>query len=334
MTQQFFFYPYILDALPVPKSGFSVCQDMADKRLRLYITARGVKTFFVRKRVQGRDIRIILGNYPALTIDAARESLEKTLNEVLRPAPKTIRQALFSRVLKSFMTEKIHRSPKSFQKLQRSANLFWANLLNKKMDEITADELDALHKKTASEHGAATANRMREIMQSLFKYAVAKHYLAQNPAANLEPVPENRRKNPLTMTGLKKILGAIKREKNPVMRSAFLMLIFGFMKKSRVFSMDWNDLDLLHDSYNNHPLPDSAVVLLSNIPQTGQWIFPNGRGGHITDPRTSWDRIVRAAGMSGIQMNDCTKLLFSQLKWSNDSDTLRKNMNVVLAKLA
>jgi integrase len=135
------------------------------------------------------------------------------------------------------------------------------------------------------------------------------------------------------MAGLRRILGKIKKEKNPVLRGAFLMLIFGFMKKSEVFGMTWDDLDLKHDYYKSHPLPDAAVVLLENMPQQGEWIFPNGRGGHIVDPRVSWAAIVSSAGLSDVQMNDCTKLLRRQLKWSSNPETLRENMNAVLAKL-
>ena len=135
------------------------------------------------------------------------------------------------------------------------------------------------------------------------------------------------------MAGLKKIISKIKKEENQVLKNAFLMLIFGFMNKSAIFSMEWDYLDLKLDFYNNHPLTDSAVVLLRNIPQIDRWIFPNGRGGHISDPRISWMRIVKESGLSDVQMNDCTKLLRGQLKWSSNPEILRKNMNHVLAKL-
>ena len=55
MAHQFYFNPYILDNLPAPTSGFSVVQDVSEPRLRMYVTSRGVKSFFVRKRIRGRD---------------------------------------------------------------------------------------------------------------------------------------------------------------------------------------------------------------------------------------------------------------------------------------
>ena len=72
MAHQFFFNPFILDNLPAPSAGFDVVQDLSEPRLRMYVTSRGVKTFFVRKRVHGRDKRIIIGNYPDVDIEQAR----------------------------------------------------------------------------------------------------------------------------------------------------------------------------------------------------------------------------------------------------------------------
>jgi len=334
MTQQFFFYPHILDNLPLPEAGFDVCQDMGDKRLRLYVTARGVKTFFVRKRVKGKDVRMILGNYPALSIDEAREKVPEILERVAKPAPLRKKRIQFIRAVKIFMAEKIHRVEKSKQKLWRSIECLWAPLFGKYLNEITAAELIELNESIALNHGRSTANRMREIIKSLFNFAALKNWVASNPAAEVKPVPENRRKNNLTTTSLKKILSRIKKERNPVMRCAFLMLIYGFMRKTEVFSMNWNELDLNHYFYRNTPLTNAAAVLLQNMPQVGKWVFPNGRGGHISDPRVSWEKIVQGAGLPDVQINDCTKLLRQQLKWSNQPETLRQNMNNVLEKLA
>ncbi|MDR1071246.1 MAG: integrase family protein [Rickettsiales bacterium] len=333
MTQLFFFYPHILDNLQLPEKGFDVCQDMADKRLRLYVTARGVKTFFTRKRVKGKDVRIIIGNYPKTTIDEARANVGSVLQNIARPAAARKKRIRFDHAVRIFMAEKIHRAEKSKQKLRRAVENLWGGLLGKYLNEITADELAALNFGIAEKHGAATANRMREIMKSLFNFAILKNWAAANPALEMKPVPESRRKNDLTMPGLRRILMKIKKEKDPVLRSAFLMLIFGFMRKMDVFSMNWNDLDLKNYFYKNTPLTDSAAVLLQNMPQSGKWVFPNGRGGHISDPRVSWSKIAAGAGLPNAQINDCTKLLRGQLKWSNQPEALRENMNAVLEKL-
>jgi hypothetical protein len=156
-TQLFFFYPHILDNLPLPEVGFDVCQDMADKRLRLYVTARGAKTFFVRKRVRGKDTRLILGNYPEISIDEARNMIDRVLSEASQPKPAKQRRILFSRAVKNFMAEKISRAPRSLAKLERTISRLWAPLMPKHLDEIHADELLGLHQSIAKNNGHATA---------------------------------------------------------------------------------------------------------------------------------------------------------------------------------
>ncbi len=63
MAHQFHFNSYILDNLPVPNTGFDVVQDAAVPELKMYITSRGIKSFFVRRRIRGRDKRIIMNNF-------------------------------------------------------------------------------------------------------------------------------------------------------------------------------------------------------------------------------------------------------------------------------
>ena len=80
MAHQFFFNTYILDNLPSPEKGFDVVQDISEPRLRMYITQRGVKSFFVRKRINGCDKRIIIGNYPQMDIEEARTKVAEVLS--------------------------------------------------------------------------------------------------------------------------------------------------------------------------------------------------------------------------------------------------------------
>lgn len=55
-----------LETLESPAKGFKTYKDIKENGLSLYITAKGVKTFFVRKWVNGKDERIILGKFPDL----------------------------------------------------------------------------------------------------------------------------------------------------------------------------------------------------------------------------------------------------------------------------
>ena len=99
---------------------------------------------------------------------------------------------------------------------------------------------------------------MQELLQSVFKYAVEQGYVKQNPAIGLEKIKQNRRVRPLNKSGLRKLIKVIEKQEDVVLRGAFLMLIYGFAPRSKIFSMAWDDLDFNHVSYNE----DSFIMQL------------------------------------------------------------------------
>jgi hypothetical protein len=333
MSHQFFFSPHILDNLSVPKAGFDVVQDISEPRLRLYVTARGAKTFFIRKRVRGKDERIIIGRYPDVSIEDARAQVVRKIAAASAPIPARRNRIIFDRLFQVFSARKINRSSGSMQKLNRAVARHWNGLMKCEVLSIKMDSLLEVHEKIRAEAGAATANRMLEIMKSMFKFAVERGHIYENPAENLKKFSEARRKAKFGPIELAKLQKAVKKEKDPILRTAFLMLLFGFAPKSAIFSMRWRDLDFNNDTWKGRPLSDSAVVLLRDIPQSGAWVFPS-RDRHLTDPRKSWRNLVSSAGMPWVQMNDVYKYLSRRLIWSADREQLRENMNKTLAPLS
>ena len=82
-----------------------------------------------------------------------------------------------------------------------------------------------------------------------------------------------------------------------------------------------------------HPLSYRAIVLLQDLPQSGNWVFP-GRGGfHIIDPRVAWARVAKDAGIPNLTMDDVYKFLIRQLPWAPDRADFRDNMNALLDQL-
>lgn len=330
MAHQFFFNSYILDNLPAPEKGFDVVQDLSEPRLRMYITQRGVKSFFVRKRVNGRDKRIIIGKYPEVDIEDARSKVSEILNEVTKKIPVRRKKISFKEFIDLYIVQKVRRSEDSLVKLKRAINLHFKDLFTKSIQDISETDV-----KTVLDNieGRAMAARMQELLQSVFNYAVDMGYCKKNITENIPNIVVVRRERKLRKTGLQKIISVIKKEKNITIRAAFLMLIYGFAPKTQIFKMRWEDLDFNHDLWKDMPLSDKAVLLLQDLPQDGEWVFM-GRGKfHLIDPRFAWRSIVQKAGMSGVTIDDVHKFLMHSLVWNSDKDILRDNMNELLDDL-
>ena len=330
MAHQFFFNSYILDSLPAPESGFDVVQDLSEPRLRMYITQRGVKSFFVRKRINGRDKRIIIGKYPETDIEEARAKVNEVLNDAAKKIPTRRKKISFKDFVDIYLERKVRRGEDSLNKLKRAVNLHLKNLFEKNIQDLTAKELQSVLDKI---DGRAMAARMQELLQSIFNYAIDMGYKKDNPMNNIARITVVRRQRKLNKFGLQKLLSAINKEQDINLRSAFLMLIYGFAPKTKIFKMRWEDLDFNHDLWGDFPLSDRAVLLLQELPQDGEWVFM-GRGRfHLTDPRVAWKRIVAQAGIPGVTMDDVHKFLMRSLIWNPDKDNLRDNMNDLLSDL-
>ena len=333
MSHQFFFSPNILDNLPAPDKGFDVVQDIVEPKLRLYITARGVKTFFTRKRIHGKDERIIIGRWPEISIEDARAKVLKKIASASMPIPIRRNKIIFNQLVQIFINKNIRRSAEGLKKLERAIVKHWAPLIQREVLSITQSDLIQLHENIQSNGGVATANKMLEILNSIFKFAIKNGYARENPVIGIEKFKIVRKKTKFGAREFTRLLSAIKKEKNPVMRNAFLMLVFGFARKSEIFSMRWSDIDFNNDTWLGRPLSDSAVVLLQDIPQSSDWVFPSYRG-HLKDPRIAWKKITTSINMPEIQMNDIYKYMFQRLKWASNKEQLRANMNKVLTNLS
>jgi integrase len=174
---------------------------------------------------------------------------------------------------------------------------------------------------------------MQDLLQSIWKYAIEQGYAKENVAANLPKIEQKRRVRPLNKSGLQRLVRAMDKEQDIFVRAAFLMLVYGFAPRSRVFAIQWEDLDFNHDMWNDWPLSDRAVVLLQDLPQDSFWLFPGRGGSHLADPRTAWKRVARAAGIPNLTMDDVHKFLVRQLEWVSDREDLRANMNRLLDDL-
>lgn len=330
MAHQFFFNPYILDNLNAPARGFDVVQDLSEPRLRMYITSRGVKTFFTRKRINGRDRRVIIGKYPDMDIEEARSAVGTVLENAAQKVSIKRKKILFRDFIQIYLKNRVRRSVGSYDKLVRSINRHLVTIFDKNISDITANDVRAV---ISNISGAAIAARIQELLQSIFRYAMDTGYVRANPVSEIARPEQNRRVRPLTKYGLRRLVESIRNFDDATMRAAFLMLVYGFATKNQIFAMQWEDLDFNRYTWGERPLSDMAVVLLQDLPQDGYWVFPGRGRGHLTDPRLAWSRVVTDAGIPNLTMDDVYKFLMRRLNWAGDREDLRNNMNELLEEL-
>ena len=284
----------------------------------------------MRKRIRGHDKRIIIGKYPDTDIETARGAVVGVLDNAMKKPVVRRKKITFQDFVNLYVANRVRRSEDSQMKLMRSINLHFSPLFNKYISDITREDVLNVINNIS---GKTIAARMQDLLQSIWKYAIEQGYAKENVAANLPKFEQKRRVRPLNKSGLQRLVRAMDKEQDIFVRAAFLMLVYGFAPRSRVFAIQWEDLDFNHDMWNDWPLSDRAVVLLQDLPQDSFWLFPGRGGSHLADPRTAWKRVARAAGIPNLTMDDVHKFLVRQLEWVSDREDLRANMNRLLDDL-
>ena len=71
-----------LAGLPVPTAGRSVYYDAQTPALTLRITEKGQRSFYFYRKVKGRPIRHLLGKFPEMSVEKARNACQATSGAV------------------------------------------------------------------------------------------------------------------------------------------------------------------------------------------------------------------------------------------------------------
>ncbi len=69
-------------ALPAPATGASYTYDAEQPGLAVRVTAAGVRTFVLVKKIAGKPQRLNLGRFPALRLGAARRAARVRIGQI------------------------------------------------------------------------------------------------------------------------------------------------------------------------------------------------------------------------------------------------------------
>lgn len=202
-----------LDSLPLPEAGKRAVYHDTGKRavygLQLRVTAAGVKTFTVFKRVAGgRPERVTLGRYPEITVEQARRKATEAISDLAHgKSPNEAKRAkkVQSLTLKEALedyTEKKRRSKDGLPLKERTRADYMAmvaqgrerknktrsldgelfQLATKPIHAITANDIRDVHAKARGERRAAYAMQVLRAVLNWHGVAIADNPLGKDVA--------------------------------------------------------------------------------------------------------------------------------------------------------
>ncbi len=313
-----------------PGTGTRIEWDDQLRGLGVRITAAGVKAYVLNYRVDGRERRMTLGRVAELSLAAARKlaSEEKALvrkgidplgqRDARRNAP--LMAELFDRYLSDHARP--NKKPRSVKEDERLIRLHLSPAFGqRKVAEITRNEIDRWHKSMKATPGAA--NRGRALLSKALNLAEVWGWRpdGSNPVRHIKRFKESDgAERFLSLAELRALGEALRTYEadggSPYAAAAIRLLALIGARKSEVLSLRWDWVDFegarlnLPDSKTGKkaiPLNAAALAVLADLPRIAgnPHVFPGSTaGGHIADLKWPWMLVRERAGLGDVRLHD------------------------------
>ncbi len=295
-----------IETLRPPSAGRKEYLDTVVPQLALRVTENGVKSFAVRTRIKGtgKQIRVTLGEFPAVGLSEARNAARDALNAARRgvdPNEEKKRQAealkehranTFEQVSKLFIkryAKKNRTWPETQRILDRYVLPKWAD---RPVAEIRKTDVVELLDDVEDNHGIYMANRTLAAVRKLLNWAMDERGLieATPVGRNMARGKEVPRERVLDDDEIRAVWGSCGELGYPFGPMLRLLLLTG-QRRSEVADMQWSELDLGEAAWTipgarsknekEHvvPLSMAAMEVINTLPRfEGPFVFSTTDG--------------------------------------------------------
>lgn len=336
MAQQIKFTNKAIEGLPIPASRAEYA-DTETNGLRLRVTPTGVKTFSLLRRIKNGPMeRLTLGRYPDIKTEQARSKAAALIGVIAGGAnpAETKRAHRGELTFADFFNDYLERHAKLKKRTWREDEQKYRDYLAKslgsrKLSSIDRQDLAAIHTKLTRDGHPILANRVKDLMSSVFGRAVKWGLLDANPAKGIEDNKEVSRDRFLRPGELPRLFAALAEEPNTTFRDFFLMALLTGARRANVRCMCWEDVDFqsgewrIPETKNGQPqrvplVPEAVEILKARrdvVPADNAFVFPAARSdsklGHMSGERKAWLRILDRAGIEDVRIHDLRRTMGS-----------------------
>ena len=319
-----------LSNIAAPETGRIYVHDGSEKGLSVYVTPNGAVTFFVRKRINGRDERIVIGRFPDISIEQARQKAMEIKSQVaLGKDPSEDKKRLraeitFGEMFQEYMERYSKKQKRSWKFDEREVNKFCSHWFTRKASHISRQEVQILHERVHDNNGLYQANRILERISAIYNRAIRWGWEGTNPARGVKKFKEKSRDRFLKRDEMPRFFAALAEDENEIAREFILLSLLTGARKANVLAMRWNEINFemqewrIPETKNGEshtvPLSDQAIEILERrrAATNSMFVFPsNGKTGHYADPKRAWERILKRANIADLRIHDLRRTLGS-----------------------
>lgn len=325
MDKKFKFTNANIKNLPAPAKRTFV-YDTIEVGLSLQITPNGAKSFYYRGVVLGKQIRVKLGEPSYMSVDDARQAARKAkinMKEGINPIEerkKITGESSLEQLYTRFMDEKEqHIRPITMEYYKDLWKRYLSTLANKKISQITPDELKILHKRLTLNNGKRCANQTIVLLRTIYNHFIKQNiYQGFNPGNAVQLNKQIARTRHLSGNELESFRDAINETEDSIPKFAIMMLWFTGARRRNVFSMKWEDIKLEEKLWTipetktqndaNVVLVNAAIDILNQLKDMryNEYVFfsTTSKSGHIGGVRKTWEGILKRAKITNFHLHD------------------------------
>lgn len=319
-TQRVLFTKKNLDELTFDPQGPKGWQWYYDERtpgLAVGISASGVKSFYLIRKISGRATRLSIGRYPTVAIETARReahSKNQLIAQGKNPNGEQRDVMRFSELFNRYMENYARKKNRTAETKVVTYNRYLAtdrygfNLAKLRLNEITGATIEGIFNGVSS-HAPVHANRVLALLRSIFNKAINwKLWTDLNPCNGIERNPETSRERVINKSEMPYMLTALELEPNDTIRDFVKTALLTGARRSNVLAMRYEDIDYdqslwrIPQTKNGLPhlvplVPAMINMLKARQKQTGtEWVFPStGATGHYVEPKKGWKVLLARA---------------------------------------
>ena len=351
MTTRIRFTKTALSALALPKKGArATFYDTEVPKLAIRLTAAGARVFYVVKRDGAVMSWVKLGAFPDMTPEGARKAAERVLGDfakgnnpakakraerekqtlgeayeqyrVLHIIPRGIKSAdeihaLWERCLGTLPDAPAKRHGR--KRTKHNAGFDWSN---RKLDAIDNAAVRALHAGIGKTH-ATMANRVVELLSSIYNRASEAGYTGGNPTDGIKPYKEAKRDRFIQAGELPRFFTALASDTSADFKHFVLLSLLTGARRTNALAMRWQDVDLesatwrIPQTKNDDPqvvalVPEAVEILRERDPQDTGYVFPAPSAtGYLTPPKKRWRALLDRAQVADLRIHDLRRSLGS-----------------------
>ena len=329
--------------------------------LFLDVMPSGKKIFRLAYRSEGKQRTIVIGEYPRVKLADARlraSEVKAELREGIDPkkrelateeastAPAEDNWPLWQDIANDYLALR-RRSGAAWRtmvKLERQVGVTIAELGDKPIDEISAEDVLGVVNPIAEKGHVENAHEIRSRFSQIFRYAGARGLVTYDPAAFTTGAMIKRRRGEFAGITAPKEVGRLMksiheyRQCNFSVGSALLLSAYLFPRNSELRGMRWDELDLPRAMWEipgarmkmgrDHlvPLPTQAVNILFEVSQIDVGsclVFPSPRDAKRMLSEMTFNSALRRMGYKrdvhvhhGFRTTASTNL--NEMGWNSD----------------